>query len=138
MKYDSFTKPLCAMMLLSALYGCSKNNLPVTNTTDVAMVVQPNQTAQSKLGDLSAFKAIVTDTAAIVDKGDLNAAKTRIKDLETTWDSAEAGLKPRSAADWHTIDKTIDAALTALRADAPNQAACRQALVDVLKAMNSN
>lgn len=93
--------------------------------------------ASSKLGDLSKFRVIAVDVKSLVEKGDLPAAKTRIKDLELEWDKAEAGIKPRAAKDWHKIDKAIDRALGALRDSHPEQAKCKKTISEVVSAIDS-
>ncbi len=82
--------------------------------------------------DLSSFRSIAQDTLAIVNAGNLRRAKSRIKDLETDWDHAEARLRPRDPEQWRRIDKAIDAALQQLRADSPQPASAKDGLEKLL------
>ena len=88
------------------------------------------------LGNLSSFATITTDVKAKVDKNQLTAARTRVKDLEVAWDDAEAGLKPRDSTKWHQLDDEIDAVLTSLRAGQPTQSDCATTLTALVTTLD--
>jgi len=102
----------------------------------IRVVAAAEAAAPSKIGDLSSYRTIVVDTASMVNNGDLDGAKARIKDLEVSWDDAEPSLKPRSPAEWHAIDKAIDRALSDLRSGKPDATACKESLANLLKVMD--
>lgn len=97
----------------------------------------PTLVAMSALGDLGPYNRIASDTLALVDKGDIPAARTRVKDLETSWDKAEATLKAKDKATWTTVDDMIDAALADLRTPNPKVAACQASLKALIAKMDA-
>ncbi len=103
----------------------------------------PAVAGPTALGDLSAMQAVVRDTLAIVEKGDLVAAEKRITDFETLWDQAEPTLRPMNKDAWSNVDAGSDGALKALRSKTPDAAkvkakleALLASLIDPSKAVN--
>jgi hypothetical protein len=88
--------------------------------------------------DLSNVRAAVAvaDANALVDKGDLAAARTRLKDLDKFWDGAMARSTAQTVAGWRVIDRAIDRgldrALLGLRPHWPNGAMGDKAVTDLV------
>lgn len=98
--------------------------------------VKSAEAASTGLGDLSAFKAIIADVEALVEKGDMGGAAKRITDWETAWDQAETAVRPLNQTQWGNIDQASDGALSAVRKTNPDQAAAKAALATLMATLN--
>ena len=91
----------------------------------------------SPLGDMSAFIVISQDTLGMLNAGKQSDATTRITDLESAWDNAQATLKRRDPNEWHAVDDKIDVVLRELRSTSPNPTTEKAALQDLLTQMGA-
>ena len=58
--------------------------------------------------DMAPFKAPAEQVKAAFDKGEIDAAKAKVKETETTWDKEETRLRPKYPTPWKVIDKKLD------------------------------
>jgi len=148
------TAAVVALVLLASGTGYSMRKTSLaqdTSTPAAAVPASSGQTAPSAggkpaagqsrpvrvspLGDVSTFRTITQDTLGLLNAGDQSGATTRITDLETEWDKAQARLKAKNGAEWTRIDDKIDTVLRALRSANPDVAKEKAALTDLLTAL---
>jgi uncharacterized membrane-anchored protein len=108
---------------------------PASGTTGAS-----DQTAAAGVGkfastDLTGFKQIAQDALGMVEATAQSAAVTRIKDLETSWDHAQAKLQAKDPTTWKLLDGKIDVVLNELRAKQPNPTYEKTALNNLLNAL---
>jgi uncharacterized membrane-anchored protein len=106
---------------------------PMASTTTTAAA----PAATSPLGDMSAFIVITQDTLDLLNAGKQADATTRITDLESAWDNAQATLKRRNPDAWTAVDDKIDPVLRELRSTSPNPATETAALQALLTQMGA-
>ena len=130
---------LIPISLVSSLLALWSVNAVSAKPASAPSVTAPSPAAKTPLGDLSPFRSIAVDALAVVQKGDFVAAKSRIKDLEVSWDKAEPKLKPLAPDRWEKVDAAIDKALKEVRAWRSNVISSSEALqalittIDTLK-----
>ena len=91
----------------------------------------------ASLGDLSNLKEIVGDVQSIAKTGDFVAAEKRITDFKSAWDEAASAMRPKNPAAWGNLDDAADAAIHALRAQAPDGARVRETVSALLAALDN-
>jgi uncharacterized membrane-anchored protein len=108
---------------------------PVASPSAPGAVQAANAVPASPLGDLSQFRGITQNTLDLLNSGDQAGATSRVDDLETAWDNAQARLKAKNKATWTEIDGKIDTVLTELRASRPDTVNEKAALTDLLSSL---
>jgi uncharacterized membrane-anchored protein len=93
-------------------------------------------TAHFPAAEISKFRTITKDTLEKLQAGDQAAATARIKDLETAWDNDQPTLQPLDESAWQVLDRQIDSALKALRANRPDPVTETQTLTTLLTALH--
>ena len=100
-----------------------------------AAPLAPGQVSAFPAADVAGFRAITQDTLAKVNVGDQSGARTRIADLETSWDQAQARLQGTDPDAWSTLDQQIDAVLKSIRTSSPNVDTEKQSLTTLLASL---
>ena len=97
----------------------------------------PSTAAAFPVGDMTTFTTSTQDTLDKLTAGQQAAATTRITDLESAWDIAEATRKRRDDTTWHAVEDQIDQALRELRSTSPNPDTEKAALLELRTTMGA-
>ncbi len=104
--------------------------------TVVVPIAAGQAVAHFPASDVAGFRTITQDTLTKLQAGDQSGATARVKDLETSWDDAQPKLQALDDTTWTAIDGRIDTVLTAMRESSPDPNAEKQALNELLTALN--
>ena len=124
-------------LLLSVAAGCSKPADKPNAGTPTLRERSASAQSGSKLGDLSEFRSIAADVAALVDKNDLPAAKTRIKDLETPGTPPKPASNPAPPVTGMCWTKPLTGHSSPCARAPRSRAIAKSAMDDLLKAFDS-
>jgi uncharacterized membrane-anchored protein len=124
------------VVLGGAFYAWRTNALNTEAALPAPASGTTTASAASPLGDMSAFIVITQDTLDKLNAGQQAAATTRITDLESAWDNAQATLKRRNPDEWTAVDDKIDTVLRELRSTTPNPTTETAALEALLTQMS--
>ncbi|OYD67629.1 putative membrane-anchored protein [Rhodococcus sp. OK302] len=103
-----------------------------SSTTELA----PGQAiAHFPAGTVTELRTVVGDALAGVQAGSQSDAKSKVKELETTWDDNQSTLQPLDAAGWSALDARIDKVLSAVRAGNPDTSTETATLTALLAAL---
>ena len=122
-----------------AFYAWRTNalNAEAAALAPAAATGQGTAATASPLGDMSEFVVITQDTLDLLTAGKQADATTRITDLESAWDNAQATLKRRNPNAWTAVDDKIDAVLRELRSTTPDPTTETTALQALLTQMGA-
>lgn len=107
----------------------------VTNSSTVRVPAPVPVYAKAETAE---FKSLAKKSIAALDAGRNTDMVAKLTDLETAWDVKEDVLKPKDAALWTLLDKTLDKAISALRSSKTNLPKGRAALEDFMKLLEKS
>jgi hypothetical protein len=119
-------------------YHWRRAGLQISTTAEATQALGQTPASDLRpLGDLSPFKTITVATLELVDSGNLSAAKTKVRDLETAWDNTAGALKRMNKEKWAEVDDSIDTVLRQLRAFHQDSVACQESLHSLLTVIDT-
>ena len=106
--------------------------LPLSSPSTFAVNSAYAATTNSKLGELSSLRKIVSDTLTLVNAGDMKGAVKRVTEFETAWDNSAAKLKKLDKKTWVKIDEAADVALSTVRYSSSTAEEKKKDLTDLI------